>query len=118
MKQSNQGKTDEKEFDSTPDTPVIHLSATPIHSSERSSDSNILLSEGFEEHHIETVQQTVETSSDKGSVTTSQPRPASSSYSDSEQESPRSKSPSPRVSINNSHPDLERQSSSPVGESE
>merc|ERR1712079_805262 len=27
--------------------------------------------EGFEEHHIETVQQTVETSSDKGSVTTS-----------------------------------------------
>ena len=46
MKQSNQGKTDEKEFDSTPDTPVIHLSATPIHSSERSSDSNILLSEG------------------------------------------------------------------------
>merc|ERR1719384_1949769 len=127
MKQSNQGKTDEKEFDSTPDTPVIHLSATPIHSSERSSDSNILLSEGFEEHHIETVQQTVETSSDKGSVTTSQPRPASSSYSDSEPESPRSpspkvspgsKSPSPRVSINNSHPDLERQSSSPVGESE
>merc|ERR1712038_823154 len=83
--------------------------------------------EGFEEHHIETVQQTVETSSDKGSVTTSQPRPASSSYSDSEPESPRSpspkvspgsKSPSPRVSINNSHPDLERQSSSPVGESE
>ena len=46
MKQSNQGKTDEKEFDSTPDTPIIHLSATPIHSSERSSDSNILLSEG------------------------------------------------------------------------
>merc|ERR1719195_240073 len=65
MKQSNQGKIDEKEFDSTPDTPIIHLSATPIHSSERSSDSNILLSEGFEEHHIETVQQTVETSSDK-----------------------------------------------------
>ena len=32
--------------------------------------------------------------------------------------SPGSKSPSPRVSINNSHPDLERQSSSPVGESE
>merc|ERR1719195_303118 len=65
MKQRNQGKIDEKEFDSTPDTPIIHLSATPIHSSERSADSNILLSEGFEEHHIETVQQTVETSSDK-----------------------------------------------------
>jgi len=60
--------------------------------------------EGFEKHHIESAQNTVETNINKeGPVFPVQPQPTeSSSYSDSEPESPRS--PSPKVSPTSKSP--------------
>jgi len=83
--------------------------------------------QGSEEQFSANIEETVESSQKSGTSSPSHPRPASSSFDeDSEPESPRSpspkvspgsKSPSPRVSLHNSHPELERQTSSPYGES-
>jgi len=59
---------------------------------------------GFEEHHVETTQSTVDMRSETGSLAASQPRRASSSYSDSEPGSgPRSPSPKVSPSLDTEH---------------
>jgi len=94
---------------------VITAGGDSYQTKESRFESEKIHHEGFQEHHIETVEQTNASNIVKGTASPIQPQ--SSSYSDSDPESPPrspspkvspgSKSPSPRASSN----DLERPSS-------